>query len=96
MRLWISRVVYGASNHIISLTKKSFRKKISICQIFTAPKKCPPRREKEAPEDESGLNGFTLLASTHWESHFPSLKEKQNHLGDLGFAKSRLSVRKRV
>ena len=32
MRVWISRVLYGASNHIISLTKKGFSKKISICQ----------------------------------------------------------------
>ena len=35
-----------------------------------------PRRQKEALEDESGHDGFTLLASTHWESHFPSVKEK--------------------
>ena len=32
MRVQISRNLYGASNHIIILTKNSFRKKISICQ----------------------------------------------------------------
>ena len=47
-----------------------------LSHIFTAPEKCLPRREKEAPEDESGLNGFTLLASTQCASHFPILKEK--------------------
>ena len=47
-----------------------------LSHICTAPEKCPPRIEKEAPEDESGHDGFTLLASTHWESHLPSLKEK--------------------
>ena len=31
-RVWISRVLYGASNHIIILTKNSFKKKISIFQ----------------------------------------------------------------
>ena len=50
--------------------------KVPLSHICTAPEKCPPRREKEAPEDESGLDGFTLLASTHWVSHFPNLKEK--------------------
>ena len=64
--------------------------------ICTVPEKFSSRREKEAPEDESGLDGFTLLDSTHWESHFPSLKGKQNHLGDLGFEEKWLSVRQRV
>ena len=50
--------------------------KVPLIHICTAPEKCPPRREKEDPEDESGHGGFTLLASTHWESHFPSVKEK--------------------
>ena len=65
--------------------------KVPLGHICTAPEKCPlrrekvPRREEEAPEDESGIDGFTLLASTHCASHFPSLKEKLNHLGDLGF-----------
>ena len=49
--------------------------KVPLIHIRTAPKKCSSRREKEAPEDESGHDGFTL-ASTHWESHFPSVKEK--------------------
>ena len=67
-----------------------------LIHICTAPEKCPPRREKEAPEDESGIDGFTLLASTHWESHFPSLKEKRNHLGEVGFEENWLSVRQIV
>ena len=32
LREWISIVLYVAYNHVISLTKKSLRKKISICQ----------------------------------------------------------------
>ena len=43
------------------------------------------KEREEALEDESGLDVFTLLASSHWESHLPSLKEKWNDLGDLGF-----------
>ena len=50
--------------------------KVPLNHICIAAEKCPSRREKEAPEDESGLDGFTLLASTHWVSHLPSLKEK--------------------
>ena len=102
MRVYISRNLYGASNHIIILTKKSFRKKISICQkvplnhICTALEKCPPRREKEVAEYENGLDGFTFFLSTHWESHLSSLKEKWNHLGDLGFEENWLSVRQSV
>ena len=67
-----------------------------LSRIFTALEKFPPRREKEAPEDESGLDGFTFLASTHWESLLPSLKEKLNQLGDLGVEENWLSVRQRV
>ena len=50
--------------------------KVPLSHIFTAPEKCPLRREKEAQKDESGLNGFTFLASTNWEYHLPSFKEK--------------------
>ena len=50
--------------------------KVPLSHICTGLEQFPPRREKEAPEDESGLDGFTLLASTHWVSHFPSLKKK--------------------
>ena len=46
-----------------------------LSHICTTPEKCPSRREKEALEDESGLDGFTLLASTHWVSHLQNLKE---------------------
>ena len=67
--------------------------KVPLSHICTAPEKCVLRREKEAPEDESGHDGFTLLASNHWESHFPSVKEKLNDLGDLGFEENWLSVR---
>ena len=62
MRVYISRFLYGASNHIIILTKKSFRKKISICKkclsaaIFTAPQKCPPRRENYVDIREEDIN----------------------------------------
>ena len=70
--------------------------KVPLSHIFSALEKFLSRREKEAPENESGLDGFTLLASTHWESHFPSLTGKRNHLGDLGFAENSLSVIKRV
>ena len=56
--------------------------KVPLIHICTAPEKCSPRREKvprrdkEAPEDEIGLDGFNLLDSTHYSSHFPSFKEK--------------------
>ena len=70
--------------------------KVPLNHICTVAEKCPLRREKEAQEDESGLFGFILLNSTHWESHLPSLKEKINHLGDLGFEENCLSVRQRV
>ena len=50
--------------------------KVPLSHSFTAPKKCPPRREKEATEDESGFSGLTLLNYTHWEYHLPNLKEK--------------------
>ena len=70
--------------------------KVPLSHIFTALEKCPLRREKEALEDESGHDGFTLLASAHWEYHFPSVKEKSNDLGDLGFEENWLSVRQRV
>ena len=30
--------------------------KVPLSHICTAPEKCPSRREKEAPEDESGLD----------------------------------------
>ena len=50
--------------------------KVPLCHICTAPKKCPPSREKEALEDESGISGFTLLNYTHWEFHLPNLKKK--------------------
>ena len=50
--------------------------KVPLSHISTALEKFLPRRGKEAPEDESGFDGFTLLASAHWESHFPSVKEK--------------------
>ena len=66
-------MLYKTSNLQIILNLKI---KVPLIHIRTAPEKCPPRRENEAPEDESGLDGFTLLASTHWVSHFPSLKEK--------------------
>ena len=102
MRVYISRNLSGTSNHIIILTKKYFRKKIStvpkvpLSHIFTAPEKCPPRREKEATEDESGFCGLSLLNYTHWEYHLPNLKEKWNYLGDLGFAENYSSVRQKV
>ena len=44
----------------------------------------------------SSLDGFTLLSSTQCASHFPSLREKLNHLGDLGFEENWLSVGQRV
>ena len=50
--------------------------KVHLSHICTAPEKCSPRREREALEDESDLDGFTLLASAYWVSHLPSLKEK--------------------
>ena len=76
-------MLYGPSNHIIILTKKVFQEedinlpKVPLTHIFTAPEKCPPKREKEAPEDESGIDGFTLLASTQCASHLPILKENE-------------------
>ena len=33
-----------------------------LSHICIAPEKFPPRREKEAPEDESGLDGFLSLS----------------------------------
>ena len=50
---------------------------VPLIHICTPPEKCSSRREKEAPEDETSLDGFTLLAYTHWISHFPNLKENE-------------------
>ena len=70
--------------------------RVPLSHIFTAPEKYPPRREKEALEDESGFDGFNVLASTQCAYYFPILKEKWNHLGDLGFEENWLSVRQRI
>ena len=67
--------------------------KVPLSHICTVPEKFPSRGEKEAPEDESGIDGFTLLASTHWKCHVTIVKEKLN---DLGFEENWLSVRQRV
>ena len=101
MRVYISRDLYGASNHN-QPGQKVFQEedinlpKVPLDHICTALEKCPPRREKEASEYESGLDGFTLFDFTHWVSHFPILKEKSNHHSDLGFEENWLSVRQIV
>ena len=67
-----------------------------LSHIYIALEKCPPRREKEAPEDESGLEDSPCFIYTHWVYNLPILKEKWNHLSDLGFEENWLSVRQRV
>ena len=79
------------------ISGKTYKSAKSASQRYcTALENFPLRREKLAQEDESGLDGFKLFASTHYVSHLPNLKEKWNHLGDLAFEENGLSVRKRV
>ena len=47
--------------------------KVHLRLICTTPVKCPPRKEKEGPEDEIGLDGITLLEFIHWVSSTSNL-----------------------
>ena len=59
----------------MDLPKLWFRE-IRPSHICIAPENFLLRREKEAPEYESGLDRFMFLASTHWVSHFTILNKK--------------------